>query len=146
MCLLTLATSPRITKEDITVYKLVEIVRHSELQSVNATMFPFTYEKDVLYQQQLVSSKKPSYFFDSKAGVEFGVNNLSDREGAYEEKVISLNINFIHDGFHSALNRERFAEPRRGEAIKEFKIPAGSQYYRDGSGLLVSNQIIYIGD
>ena len=147
MCLLTLANSPQIAKKDIKVYKLV-LINYGQPNKVNAWSRPFEYNKHVLYQQELLSTKKPDSFYDKKAGAEFGLNG----ESAYEITVISLNINFISNGFHSASSRERFPligkHPKVGrlEAIKEFKIPAGSQYYKDGTGLLVSNQIIYIGD
>ena len=130
MCLRTNWKSPRTAKRDITVYKLVNIFVKGHYSLIRSPYNPFTYEDGIVYRAEM-SDTGDKWFFDD-LDVNYWVDKLPSK--------------IIATGFHAATNRERINTyeliclPNR--MIVEFIIPKGSLYYKDGNGLIVSNQIM----
>ena len=147
MCLLTKETKPRIAKEDIIVSKIVETSSERD-DEVFAFFQDFTYHAGVEYKATLGLSKKYGPYYDTMAGMEFGLDYLNKRDA--ERKCGKQGVNFIREGFH-AINdaeRSRLELLNTTDKVKlvKFKIPKGAKYFNDGTGLIVSDRIIYIGD
>lgn len=126
MCLITDQLTPLLAEKDMTVYKALSYSMLSPYEW-------FEYELGKLYETKLGESQnKHSYDWEmtdaiiDKYGIDWKLNN----------KVIA-----IGPGFHSVLTPERLKE-EINKLIVECTVPAGSQYYLDLSGCIVSNKII----
>lgn len=67
----------------------------------------------------------------------------------YRNKLIKNNSKDIKIGFHAALSLKRaikYGTFFGYEGIYKFKIPAGSQYFKDSTGLIVANQMMLVSE
>lgn len=134
MCLLTTWKKPKTAIEDIVVYKVLEIkkLETSEIVLVSPYMF-FTYNFNTLYTTE----------FEAEASDDPCPFDEEAQEN--RDNMINNGISYwaIGSGFHSALSEKRL-QFNTSYYKKPFQgiIPAGSLYYEDSTGLIVSNQII----
>jgi len=134
MCLITTQKKPLIAKKDITVYKLLDPNYKS----------PYTY-----YQYKpgkLVKAKiKDSHEwcgFDSIDQAWLDEHYPTWFESARDHKPLK-SLKCIGSGLHSAATEDRlYGTKAKGEMIVKCTIPKGSEYYKDATGLRVSNQLI----
>lgn len=132
MCLIIERTvQPSILQEPMTVYKVLSEDRY-------APVFTFLYRTNELYKTEIKESTD-RICADDVAG-----NYL--REKYSDSWSHSLELKAIGSGFHFCLNPERADQMVisyvSNTIIFEAEIPAGAEFYEDGNGLGVSNQII----
>ena len=147
MCLITKQLKPEILKEDLTVYKEVKTFKlERELEQVRAMLYHFTYHKDKVYYTVLEDAISITPY-DPKVSITYGdfMKDLMDAR-CYGHNIPNVlkahNIKVIGQGFHSANHPDRV---RPATYTGQFIIPAGSEIYRDETGLLVSNKIMFTG-
>jgi hypothetical protein len=132
MCLITTQSEPEILEEDLIVYKILDIM-------LRAKHVYFMYSIGKLYKTKIEETDDIK-FYDMFA--RFHVIEIGPMEEDYDRaglKVVidKYNLKCYGPGFHS------FETIDRDNGINvECTIPKGSEVYRDGSGLLISNQII----
>lgn len=124
MCLLTRQKKPIILKEDKIVYKLLRASRTAIYQD-------FSYDLNKLYKTDICESSDISAY-DEIAMKRYKFNFYGLKPG-----VIS-----ISEGFHAFTSIERIKKNFVPYSIFKCTIPAGSEFYKDATGLCVSNQII----
>lgn len=125
MCLLTRQKKPIILKEDKIVYKLLR-------GDMTAIYQNFSYSFDKVYKTDIFIGSDNSAF-DDIAMKRYRVNAY----GNLKPNVIS-----IAKGFHAFTSIARIKKSYVCHKIYKCTIPAGSEYYKDTTGLCVSNQII----
>lgn len=122
-----------IAEEDIVVYKVLDRTRHSPI-------YRFLYKKDELYTTAIQGSGcfgVPDEYCDKYLRKNYGEDFKSRKD-----------LKSLGQGFHSCytldrariLSRDWYIIDRYG--IYEAIIPKGSEYYKDETDLVVSNQII----
>ena len=140
MCLVTKQRRAKIAKKDITCYKRL----HPDLRSYYQN---FKYSVGVLVTRELrVEYNIKDWFpLDSHVAIVYGDPMymkgsfmFSDRNEILRTK----SANQISDGLHASLSIDRIG----GVSVYEFVIPAGSEYFIDKTGLIVSNQIMLVND
>jgi len=131
MCLITDIKTEFIAEEDMTVYKML---RETENPSIVSSIFQsFYYDLDRLYTTEIKKSKDFCPY-DEK-DVEYLKSKYSF------DWTLSINeLMSIGQGFHSALDKKRFMDD--SHPVFECTIPKGSIFYKNATGLIVSNQII----
>lgn len=145
MCLATRQQEPKIAKEDIICYKLVNIIQgkiHSAYQST------FKWELNKLYQTNIRELLPQGYgdyeytcTFDRFSQEEYVQSLITQEEYFLKYGELPENsVKVFQLGFHSAKTIKRFSV--KNEAISECVIPIGSEYYEDETGLIVSNKLI----
>jgi hypothetical protein len=129
MCLITTQKRAKTADKDMTVYKCL-VPSGDKLKAVYRYFF---YEYGVLYTTKI---KKGNDWccFDDKDRTWLDENFPLWQNGKKTD-LISLG-----EGFHSAKTRKRLKD--NGEDIFRCTIPAGSKYYEDATGLIISNQLI----
>jgi hypothetical protein len=139
MCLITLQQTPSIAEEDITVYKIL----HRKSKSTAYQYFEYEVGKLYLTEIEIVQKHEKWLAFDKIA-----LKWLDSISPNWSRRKPS-NLICIEKGFHSAMNSERLTDKNDKKdniiynfILWEFIIPKGSEYYVDGTGLCVSNQII----
>ena len=140
MCLITNQQEPTIATEDISVWKLVNEYSYG----IYAWIQPYQYKPNELNQVNFSfeETNMPWLPFDSDAGE---VNNTvwghDYRFSGIQKR--KHNLQSIAGGFHSC-KKHRLEDRRLSdtEAMLEFIIPKGAEYYQDVIGDYVSNQII----
>lgn len=146
MCLVTFQKKPFITKKDLKTWKIIKN-ENGNLKSGFHHQNPFYYELNKLYQTPI----KTAASFDGK----YNLSKFDDLEDVYfEELKIKFGSGYFNkfiisygEGFHSltkirALNFKFSNNWIQRYIIVECIIPKGSEYYRSGNGLLISNAII----
>lgn len=139
MCLITTQREPSIAVTDMVVYKALVRVSPGLAQS------PFVnhqYEVGVLYKTTIASSNRWTCF----DGVDRDVlQTLPEYKGWQRGRA---GIFYYGAGFHSMLELKRctdYCESTSFLDAYKCTIPAGSEYYTNPSGLVVSNKIIVEG-
>lgn len=136
MCLITEQKEPFIAKEDIIVYKEVFKIGKNIYKSIYN---PFIWKLNKLYKVKLIKEPKNihSSFHDDKSRTYYFY--------VPEHLLIS-----ISEGFHS-MDKNRAKEAKSFNkkygydgVVIECKIPKASLYYKDETGLYVSNQLIML--
>jgi len=137
MCLITNQKKPHTATCDMVVYKLL---RKNASSLYHSTM---TYELGKLYKTKIMLGTS-KYCFDDEDTDE--VTKAYGCNWSYDYSIFSFG-----EGFHSAIYPDRFTSTVghsfsgwQGKAIFECIIPKGSKYYKNPSGLIVSNKIIVI--
>lgn len=137
MCLITRQKKAKIAKEDITCYKLVNST--SSTKKVCADNYDFEYTLGKLYQTEMVVNNIPQCYADDLVAEYYKFK-------PYTMDRVTKNLIHVHEGFHSAISIQRFKDADYyicfNRICVECTIPKGSKYYKDGTGLLVSNKII----
>lgn len=131
MCLITEQKTPLIAQKDMRVYKILKEDLISPYQY-------FQYEQETLYKRKIMKSSEWTAF-DSVCS-----SYLSNHFPGWRSTSVK-ELKCIGRGIHSARTKKRLQNTmnkRRGEKIFRCTIPKGSEYYLDGTGLCVSNQII----
>lgn len=118
---------PLIAKHDMKVYKICK--RSSFEDSAVSIIVHFGYEKDELYTAEF------SYHTDRTSTWDTVERKYGDK---LKRKV------YVEGGFHSL----RKPDMTRNGTITLFSmcvfiIPKGAEYYKNGAGMIVSNQIIF---
>jgi hypothetical protein len=132
MCLITQQEKPFIARKPLIVYKFVRINQFGFLKGL---FYPFSYQLNTTYETLITQGHDIYGFFDLIASEKY--NNRTGK------KLISY-----ESGFHTIsefrlkkMDKPKLTEPEK-IVLVECTIPKGSTYYRDKTGLLVSNQII----
>ena len=145
MCLITKQSKPEILKEDLTVYKSIII---ENVNTVQAGMRYFFYEKNKVYETKILTDEIDITPFDRQVRDAY-TDLYSDGEFLSYTNVTNKKLLKKHSlksfgqGFHSSISADRFDS--RFFTVAEFVIPAGSEVYRDETGLIVSNKIMFTG-
>ena len=129
MCLVTEQKKPIITKKDMIVWKVV-VMRNGK---ANSPFNSCVWRKNVLRKVKFKITDEEMYT-DGTARIEY--------ESLYNEnKTIS-----IRRGFHFCFTKKRCSSMMRwGNKMEvKFLIPAGSEIYKDKTGLGVTNQIMML--
>ena len=145
MSLITRSNCVDIAEENIKVYKYVRIIDgnfHSEFNG-------FCYKQGVIYETELKTSETRIEMFDKVVTKKYIPDGM--KQGSIElKKYIRNNYKCINEGFHSSFSEERLKDKlkdilkfRKNFEIQKFIIPKGSEYYKDETGLLVSNRILW---
>lgn len=136
MCLITTQKVPFIADRDIVCYKAIR-ERGGLLWAIHQDHF--RYDIDVLYETEIQEIKTGDrvFAFDRTDSMALGIYGLYDKK---LQKMDELGYVSYGPGFHSAQKPERFVE-NDPDDIYECIIPAGSEYYVNPSGLMVSNKI-----
>ncbi|NMB83300.1 MAG: hypothetical protein GYA14_15940 [Ignavibacteria bacterium] len=134
MCLITEQKEPIITKRGMTVYKVVERIG----DDIISPCIHFMWRQGVLEKTRI-----------SKRIAEPRRVNYADviAQDYYDSKLSSRNYLEISTGFHFAFKQDRLAccwGLRFYLIIMKFRIPKGSEIYKDATGLGVTNQIMML--
>jgi hypothetical protein len=124
MCLLTRQKKPIILKKDKIVYKVLR-------NNMTAIYQDFSYSFNKLYKTNIRESSDDSAF-----------DELSHDKYKSSVYLLKPGIISIGEGFHAFTSIERIEKSVNYHPIFKCTFPAGSEYYRDVTGLCVSNQII----
>ena len=158
MCLVTAQKEAMIAEQDITVYKLLKVREYNkdnESPRIDyyAPYWDFHYNLGELYKTTIEEIPEDHYgdkcafdesdrlvlddlFKDSDGRANWSPSRYSGKEPATDVK-------YFGAGYHACTTVERLTADYYGETkIFECTIPAGSEYYLNPSGLIVSNQII----
>lgn len=145
MCIATRQTAPKIARRARTVYKIVSGKDYSSMFC--DPKHKIIYQKGVVYHAEMKDTGSRASF-DGQAGLRL-LKLLGEN---YEDRLDELN--WIGSGFHFATSKKRLEktcklQKQYGDYFKakivSFRIPKGAQYYLDGDGLGVCNQIKRIG-
>lgn len=136
MCLITKQSKPKIATKDKVIYKILDPYCCS-------IYYSFEYQMGILYKTKILETEDDTTFDDYDSCM---LEEKYGRGWKYKNKIKS-----IGSGFHGALTKERLEKTLENEdghamendgTIWKCIIPAGSEYYTNPSGLIVSNQII----
>lgn len=135
MCLITDQLTAKIATEDIVVFKALKKVNKESARSYMSST-GFTYTLGETYRTEIKDSCDWTPLDERN-------RNFLNR---HHPKWYSENTNVlkcIGQGFHAAKtpNRMKGFDGSNGESIYQGTIPAGSEYFEDGDGLIVSNSI-----
>ena len=137
MCLITTQKIPFIADKDIVCYKALSEVG-GLLWAIHRDSF--SYNLGVLYETKILKAAE----YDRRFVFDVEDNKALERDGLSVQDRISrmdeLGYVSYGPGFHSAQEPERFVKNDPND-IYECIIPAGSEYYVNPSGLMVSNKI-----
>lgn len=137
MCLITKQQKPFIAKRDMVVYKELSWVNHEIARSIYEY---FSYEIGKLYKTKI----KALSYTDNWASYDDKDSQYLDKyfDGWFTEKKVRVKnkLKCFGQGFHSVNKPSRFVDV--DYTIYECTIPKGSEYYREPTGCIVSNQII----
>lgn len=129
MCLVTQQQKPRITTEDMIVWKILT-------KSLMSVFFDFTWERGELYRTEIVILD-PSCSFEYYNGTAYD----------YYEECDKVTLIQIAQGFH-AFTDEEVVDAEISGLNRRVKakclIPAGSEVFEDATGLIVSNQMMLL--
>ena len=134
MCLITLRKNPIIAQEDFVVYKVLDFVDEN---TAAAPHYSFTYELGKTYSTRICESARWQAY-----------DELATDAWFYLERTFTRNeIMCIGAGFHACIKSDRtnitkYEATELKRKIYKCIIPAGTEYYTDGTGLIVSNHII----
>jgi hypothetical protein len=141
MCLITEQKKAKIANEDIVCYKTMDVSSEGVLYS---PYMGFNYELNKVYKERLCFSHTGCSFDDltdeKYKGPEYYKFYADCGDASIALK--KLGLIEIGEGFHAALTKKRLSIKKIGKKIFQCKIPKGSRYYTDATGLIVSNQII----
>lgn len=134
MCLITVQKKPLEAKKDIIVYK--EVSKQKGKNIYESIYNNFIWELNKLYKTDLKKDSRLIYY---------------DEESMIHYVSIPDNLlTSISEGFHS-MDKNRARETTSyneaydfDSVVIECKIPKGSLYYKDETGLYVSNQLIVL--
>lgn len=130
MCLITVQKKPLEAEKDIIVYK--EVNKQKEKNIYESIYNDFIWKPNKLYKTDLKKDSKLTYYDDKSMRHYISIpKNL---------------LTSISEGFHS-MNKSRCIGEMKNIKVKtlpfiECKIPKGSLYYKDATGLYASNQLI----
>lgn len=134
MCLVTTQKKQYYTKKDMVVYKEVRFYDDNVVKSPYEYFF---YEIGKLYETKF-SFLNYGYCYDVIAEYDFD-----------EIRINRIPFKIIAEGFHSFSNIDRIPlhlkmPPALDYPVRLYEcvIPKGSQYFKDRTGLIVSNKII----
>ena len=145
MCLITTTRKVKIAKRDIIVWKIMveesDKVLYSPYQG-------FRYVKGRKYKAKITETKDYQWRCFDDTDEDWLLEhypNWTDRakiDSNYDGKLMCF-----QKGFHSALNKKRLTHINECNDYTTVKciIPKGSEYYKDTTGCIVSNQIKVIG-
>ncbi len=135
MCLITTQKKASIAKEDILVFKLLSPTSSFDAKS------PFHEHTYSLYKRQdtVITEDTDWTTFDEIDIRWLDTNYPNWCEGENSE------LKCFGQGFHSAISYERLVDRYAFiDTVYECIIPAGSEYYKNDTGLVISNAIIVI--
>ena len=124
MCLIT-KEAPQTAEKDLIVYKVLRLNMTSQYHTK-------TWELGVMYEEIIKESKSNACYDiedELKTSLEYGWIYSSGEVKSYGQ------------GFHFAFKEGRL-HPQKGEIKVECTIPKGATYYRNPSGLGITNKIV----
>lgn len=136
MCLITEQTTPEVLKEDLEVFKIVQLLD----DWIRAIHEIFTYKLGRLYTAELGITTEQSCGTDDLVNLVYG--NFIERT---DNKSKLTNVT---TGFHFYTTEERMSGSLllskyfKNHVVVKCIIPKGSLIMRDSTGLGVANQII----
>lgn len=137
MCLITTQAKPTIAEQDIIVYKALQNI-NDELHPPYYGVGSFHYKINKTYATTIMEDKDDRCCYDDLDQVYLNNNHEGWQCGG------APGLFYYGKGYHSANTIERLdKEPMYN--IYECIIPAGSEYYSNPTGLMVSNKIIVTG-
>lgn len=155
MCLATDQKEPKIAEQDITVYKLLSkrnsLVDEKQINTYTSPYQGFQYLFNYPYKTRIEESTEDTAVFDDKAEVWARNKVVEHYPELRDERLYRILergfrrglLKSYSNGFHSARSTKRLGTVYHHDQVYvECTIPAGSEYYEDGTDLLVSNQII----
>ena len=131
MCLITEQKEPFIADEDIVIWKSVHI-NNDIIYPLYRASSKFTYKLGKLHETEMVANNIGADFFDHNVCRKY---NLFGSVSEIQIKMSELTN--VHEGFHACL----FCDRDDNINIKGI-IPKEALYYKDATGLVVSNKII----
>lgn len=158
MCLITAQKEAMIAEQDITVYKLFNVSKNVDGEKTYCSPFWYTfYQLNQLYSTTIEDvneendADKCAFDTPDQKKLDEIFRDQYDRPNwnpiwyCGEEPA---DVKYIGEGFHSITTKERaictINDGYTRRLILECTIPAGSEYYLNPSGLIVSNQIIIL--
>jgi hypothetical protein len=149
MCLITITPEVLIAEEDISVFKLIRIIKeHSVITTYISSVARFEYTKGLTYElgNSLIVDKYDNRFFpfDEVDGAEFRrlINEYVLSYQSYKSYISCVKL-----GFNFAFNKERLLPYEFGglrpRKVLEFIIPAGAKYIKGITELGISDKIIF---
>lgn len=147
MCLITEQQEPIILKEDLIVYKLLEV---SMSGSLHSWFFSKRWELGELYEVDIEESTDHGWHDAEVLKVYTGYKFSSMGSNSNAVTLIDEFINSIGTkykcfgpGFHSCTTIERAQMTKYSkDSLFEAVIPKGSEVYFDKSGLVISNKLM----
>ena len=131
MCLITEQTKPEILKEDLIVYKILYYGNLSYFRK-------FVWEKGKMERQKM--DPKIINTSDHYNGKYTFCDDIS--QAVYDN---GNKYTCISYGFHAFVTKKRAGMLYTyGTEIHKFLIPAGAQVFRDKTGLIVSNKMMFV--
>lgn len=131
MCLVTKQKTPETTKKDLVVYKIVKT--YDNEKTVSSPHYSCRWEPMIIKQIDLSYERNKRWDncekFDGDVSSSY---SLEEKEGTFTEVSI---------GLHAATTKTRLKS--KYYMVRRFLIPAGSLVFRDKSGLIVSNKMMY---
>lgn len=128
-----------MTKKDITVWKVLN-------RDLTSYFEQFQYEKGVLNEAELVLLDPTDVWLAFGGEDTKWLNENYPKWFSYDTEVrreARKDLICIERGFHSALTKKRLSDYNHHNVrIVKCTIPAGSLYYKDTTGCIVSNKII----
>lgn len=145
MCLVTNQQKAKIAKKDIHVFKVM--IPTNDPMLVRSLIYQYGWylgkvEKTDIVVKGKVSKHRQLHVWDSIAGRAYFKYEDMGQLTVRTNKPLWPRTILITEGFHSALSYDRVKET--SALIYEAVIPAGSEYYKDKTGLIVSNQLMIV--
>ena len=151
MCLITKQSKPTILTEDMVVYKSLYIkttyflnlkFKFLQKQKILSIYYKNIWKLHCLYKTNITEtySSDELRFYDICAYDTY-INNICTIN-QLPQLIYNGTLHSYSTGFHTADTAERAKEI--GYSVFKCIIPAGSEIYKDDSGLIVSNQLILV--
>ncbi len=132
MCLITNWKRPRTAKRDIIVYKRLERSKIDEEKLISIWWGTY-YKIGEHYKVDMVANNEPYTVFDW------------DAMNAYPDWMVEPSIyTHVHAGYHSMMEKHRSLPDSEQEVMVRCVVPKGANYFKDNTGLIVSNEIIIL--
>ena len=140
MCLVTKQRKAKIAKKDITCYKQLGY-------GLVSRYMKYRYYVGVVVTRPLHVEFNINDWFplDQIVSNEYGEVKDGYRYSEREKLIRTKRANEVSSGLHASLTTDRLEENVE-HGLYEFLIPAGSEYFTDKTGLIVSNQIMLVND
>jgi hypothetical protein len=133
MCLITTQKKPSTAEEDIIVFK--SLIKTND-KTATIPFQKYNYELGTLYKTKIKGSN--AWLASDRIDADWLNTHHPDWHYGTDELIC------LGEGYHATLTKQRayillnFAD----SYLYQCTIPKGSKYYKDATGLIVSNQII----
>lgn len=150
MCLITEQRIAKKAKEDMTVYKIMEVSKNTVLSHIYKHNYLYeklyTTELIVLSNKDIVSSiHSNNLSYADHEAYNYYSSLIDLRLGEFPIITQGVQLKVITQGFHAYTSIKRAddeAISSNNKSIVKCTIPKGANYYADFTGLIVSDAII----